>query len=86
MQESSQLLLRYRRAIAVAVHLALVAAAQAGAFGLRFDFSIPPQYLNVGLIWLGANLLIRVVVFAWFGMSSACGATPAAAARTLSRW
>jgi len=52
----------------VAVHLALFALAQAGAFGLRFDFSIPSTYFSVGLIWLATNLAIRLIVFWAMGL------------------
>ncbi|MEW5739575.1 MAG: nucleoside-diphosphate sugar epimerase/dehydratase [Myxococcota bacterium] len=70
MQESSQWLLRYRRVVAVAVHLGLFSVAQAFAFGLRFEFSIPDVYFPVFWVWLGANLLIRLVVFGYFGLFS----------------
>lgn len=77
MQESSQWLLRYRRLVSVVVHLAIFALAQAGAFALRFDFGFPPEYFPTWFIWLGANVTIRLVVFAYFGMFSGCGVTPA---------
>ncbi len=68
MQESTQWLLRYRRLVAVAVHLLLFVAAQAGAFGLRFEFSIPPDYFPVAWLWLGVNVGIHLAVFASAGM------------------
>ena len=70
MQESSQWLLRYRRAVSVGVHLALFATAQVGAFGLRFDFSVPSQYLPMGPLWLVTNLIIRLAVFWAMGLFS----------------
>ena len=70
MQESTGWLLRYRRVVAVAVHLILFIAAQAGAFGLRFEFSIPPEYFPVGWVWLAANVSIRMAVFGQAGMFS----------------
>ncbi|MCC6338248.1 MAG: polysaccharide biosynthesis protein [Myxococcales bacterium] len=70
MQESSQWLLRYRRVVAVAVHLGLFSLAQAFAFGLRFEFTIPDVYFPVFWVWLGANLLTRLVVFGYFGLFS----------------
>jgi FlaA1/EpsC-like NDP-sugar epimerase len=68
MQESSQWLLRYRRVVAVAVHLLLFVVAQAGAFGLRFEFSIPPDYFPVAWLWLGVNVGTHLAVFASLGM------------------
>jgi FlaA1/EpsC-like NDP-sugar epimerase len=70
MQESTGWLLRYRRVVAVSVHLLLFVAAQASAFGLRFEFSIPAEYFPVGWVWLAANVLIRMSVFGWSGMFS----------------
>ncbi|MDP2270228.1 MAG: nucleoside-diphosphate sugar epimerase/dehydratase [Archangium sp.] len=68
MEQSSQWLLRYRRLIAVAVHLALFVIAQVGAFELRFEFSIPSEYFPVGWLWLAANVTIHLLVFTWAGM------------------
>ncbi len=68
MEQSSQWLLRYRRLIAVAVHLTLFVTAQVGAFELRFEFSIPPEYFPVGWLWLAANVAIHLLVFTWAGM------------------
>ncbi|MCC6338276.1 MAG: polysaccharide biosynthesis protein [Myxococcales bacterium] len=70
MQESSQWLLRYRRLVAVGVHLGLFALAQAFAFGLRFEFSIPDVYFPLFWVWLGANLVTKLVVFGYFGLFS----------------
>lgn len=68
MREPSQWLLRYRRAVSVGVHLAIFVVAQAGAFLLRFEFDIPPEYLAPAVLWVGVSLAIRLGVFAWFGM------------------
>lgn len=68
MREPSQWLLRYRRAVSVGVHLAIFVVAQAGAFLLRFEFDIPPEYLAPAVLWVGVSLAIRLAVFAWFGM------------------
>jgi FlaA1/EpsC-like NDP-sugar epimerase len=70
MEESTRWLLRYRRLVAVAVHVALFALAQAFAFGLRFEFSIPDVYFPVFWVWLAANLTIRLLVFGFFGLFS----------------
>ncbi|HEY0882371.1 MAG TPA: nucleoside-diphosphate sugar epimerase/dehydratase, partial [Archangium sp.] len=68
MERSSQWLLQYRRVVAVAVHLGLFAMAQAAAFALRFEFSIPHEYFPVAWLWLGANVAIKLVVFVAAGM------------------
>jgi FlaA1/EpsC-like NDP-sugar epimerase len=68
MQKSSQWLLRYRKFVAIGVHLMLFVLAQASAFGLRFDFSFPDEYFPIAFLWLGVNVAIRIAVFAWFGM------------------
>jgi FlaA1/EpsC-like NDP-sugar epimerase len=70
MQESSQWLLRYRRFVALSVHAALFALAQAFAFGLRFEFSIPDAYFPLFWVWLAGNLATRLVVFGSFGLFS----------------
>ncbi len=70
MQESTQWLLRYRRVVAVAVHLLLFVLAQAGAFGLRFEFSIPGEYFPIAWLWLAANVAIHLAVFGSSGMFS----------------
>lgn len=68
--EPNQWLLRYRRPLSVAVHLALFTLAQVVAFALRFEFTLPDAYLPDGYVWLAANLVIRGVAFAWFGLFS----------------
>jgi FlaA1/EpsC-like NDP-sugar epimerase len=70
MTESSSLLLRYRRVASVVVHLALFVVAQAGAFALRFEFSIPTDYIELATLWLSVSLAVHLSVFAAFGMFS----------------
>ncbi len=70
MHESSQWLLRYRRVVAIGVHLMLFVVAQVVAFELRFEFNVPPEYLGLAAVWLVANVAIRLAVFASFGMFS----------------
>lgn len=67
-KDTSQWLLRYRRVVALMVHLVLFAVAQAGAFLLRFEFEVPEEYVSAGLFWLAVSMVIRIGVFAWFGM------------------
>ncbi len=68
--ESNGWLLRYRRVIAVAVHLLLFVVAQASAFALRFEFSFPREYFPTAWVWLAANVIIHLSVFASAGMFS----------------
>ena len=53
---------RYRRALVIAVHLALWTLAYAGAFLLRFEFEIPPAYFRDAPVLLGTMLAIRTIV------------------------
>jgi FlaA1/EpsC-like NDP-sugar epimerase len=57
------LVLRFRRLISVAVHAALILVAHLGAFWLRFDAHVPPQYWHLALAMLPWVLMIRVAVF-----------------------
>lgn len=68
--ESSGWLLRYRRLVAVSVHLLLFVASHAIAFALRFEFSYPREYFPVAWVWLAANVAIHIAVFASAGMFS----------------
>ena len=68
MEDTSQWLLRYRRIVAIGVHLVLFVLAQAGAFGLRFEFSIPAEYFPLAWLWLALNVGIHLAVFSWSGM------------------
>ncbi|HZR24010.1 MAG TPA: nucleoside-diphosphate sugar epimerase/dehydratase [Vicinamibacterales bacterium] len=59
-------LLKYRRVLVVALHLVIIVVASYTAFLLRFDGTIPPNYLQVfwqALPWLVA---IRLITFAPF--------------------
>ena len=53
---------RYRRALVIAVHLALWTLAYVGAFLLRFELEIPPAYFRDAPALLGTLLVIRTVV------------------------
>ncbi|MFZ5443807.1 MAG: polysaccharide biosynthesis protein [Myxococcota bacterium] len=68
MEDTSQWLLRYRRLVAVGVHFVLFVAAQAGAFGLRFEFSIPRDYFPLAWWWLVVNVAVHLAVFSSSGM------------------
>jgi len=61
-------LLSYRRVLIVGVHLLLIPLAYLGAFGARFDFTIPPAELRTFARTLPYLLVIRLLVFAWYGL------------------
>src|SRR5437868_6344659 len=48
-----RLLLHYRRALQVFLHLVLWTVALVGAFLLRFEFSLPDEYFPNLYVWLG---------------------------------
>ncbi len=54
--------IRYRRALVIAVHLALWTLAYAGAFLLRFEFEIPSAYFRDAPVLLGTLVAIRAAV------------------------
>ncbi len=56
-------MLRFRRAISLAVHAALIACSIHTAFWLRFDGQIPVEFAELEAATLPLLLLIRVVVF-----------------------
>ncbi|MBX6365253.1 MAG: polysaccharide biosynthesis protein [Gemmatimonadetes bacterium] len=64
--ELHPLLLRYRRAILVALHLLLVPLAYRLAFELRFDFAIPGKVLRAFWLTLPLLILVRLGTFAVF--------------------
>src|SRR5262249_3045687 len=57
------LLIRYRTAITVAGNLAIATAAYVVAFGLRFDFHLPPDHVRLVLMTLPLLLLCKLVAF-----------------------
>jgi len=61
-------LLSYRRVLIVGVHLVLIPLAYLGAFGARFDFHIPPAELRTFARTLPYLLVIRLLIFAWYGL------------------
>src|SRR3989442_15299177 len=61
-------LLSYRRVLIVGVHLVLIPLAYLGAFGARFDFHIPPAELRTFAKTLPYLLVIRLLIFAWYGL------------------
>ena len=60
--------IRYRRALVIAVHLALWTLAYAGAFLLRFELDIPSAYFRDAPVLLGTLLVIRAVVHWQLGL------------------
>jgi FlaA1/EpsC-like NDP-sugar epimerase len=63
-------LLRHRFAATVAVNLAIAVVAYLGAFALRFDLSVPPEYLQVALATLPLLLVCKAAGFWYFGLFS----------------
>ena len=59
---------RYRRVIVVCVHLVLIVLSNFIAFSLRFDGTIPQEYfVLIGMILPGI-VLIRLIIFQFFGV------------------
>ena len=50
------------------VDILLLAAAMIGAYLVRFEFSIPPNFLSLMLSMLPWALLIKLVCFYYFGL------------------
>ena len=67
---SERLMLHYRRLLVVVVHLSLWTLSLLGAFLLRFDFTVPPEFFPIGYAWWGVLVAIRGVSFASFGLFS----------------
>jgi FlaA1/EpsC-like NDP-sugar epimerase len=61
-------LLRRRRLITEALGAAIVSAALASSFLLRFEFAVPPAYIPMLLQALPLALLVKMVVFRAFGL------------------
>jgi FlaA1/EpsC-like NDP-sugar epimerase len=61
--ELHPLLLRYRNVVTVAVNLGIAATAYQVAFGLRWDFRIPPDQVHIMLLTLPLLLLCKLVAF-----------------------
>ncbi len=57
------MLIRYRTVVTVVGNLAIATAAYLVAFGLRFDFRIPPDHFHLALITLPLLLLCKLVAF-----------------------
>jgi FlaA1/EpsC-like NDP-sugar epimerase len=58
----------YRRAFVVAVHMALWTAALSGAFLLRFEFRVPEPYWAPFPTWLGLLVVASAVTYSWAGL------------------
>jgi FlaA1/EpsC-like NDP-sugar epimerase len=65
-----KLLLRHRFVVTVAVNLAIAAVAYLGAFALRFDLSVPQEYLAVALSTLPLLCFCKFIGFWYFGLFS----------------
>ena len=62
-RELHPLLIRHRTAITVVGNLTIAAACYLIAFGLRFDFRIPPENFRVALVTLPLLLLCKLIAF-----------------------
>ncbi len=65
-----QILLKFRRIFSVTIFLFLIGFVYILSFYVRFDFSIPGQYVNLILRTLAVVILIKMVVFNMFGLLS----------------
>ncbi len=65
-----ELILKSRRLIIIAFHLALVICAYIFAFYLRFDFKIDSNYWQVIFKTLPILIGIKIVIFGYFGLYS----------------
>jgi len=61
-------ILPYRQPVIVGMHAVLIALAYGLAFLLRFDFQIPAGYSDVFIWTLPFLLIVRMVVFARYGL------------------
>ncbi len=69
MPNASETLLRFRRPLVVAAHLAIWTLAYCGAFVLRFDGDIPARYWSTTyVLWLFPLLVLRTVGYAHYGL------------------
>jgi FlaA1/EpsC-like NDP-sugar epimerase len=64
----SRLLVRFRKPVLLGFHLALIPASYFGAFVLRFDLPLPPDYLAVFYLTVVLLVPIRLLIFAVFGL------------------
>jgi len=63
------LLLRYRRPLVVVAHVLIWSLAFVGGFLIRFDFTIPAQYLDWPVLaWLGVLIVLRLATYGYFGL------------------
>ncbi len=65
-----RVVLKNRRIFIFLIHILLVIGAFLGAFLLRFEFNIPAGYMQVFWSRLPFLLIIKIIVFAYFGLYS----------------
>lgn len=65
-----ELILKFRRLIIIATHLALMICAYIIAFYLRLDFRIDSSYWQVIIKTLPVLVVIKMVIFGYFGLYS----------------
>jgi len=62
------LILKYRKAVILVVHLLLIIAAYMLSFLLRFDYRVPREYVRTIITTLPALILIKLIIFNHFGL------------------
>jgi len=68
MNKIKDVMLKYRRAIIVLLHLCLIALAYTFAFSLRFDLNIPKEYLPIFFKTLPILIVTKLLIFYYFGI------------------
>jgi FlaA1/EpsC-like NDP-sugar epimerase len=59
----------HRRIVALLIYIAITAVAYAGAFMLRFEFTVPPEYARVFGWTVGPLLIIRIATLRLFRLT-----------------
>jgi FlaA1/EpsC-like NDP-sugar epimerase len=62
------LLVRFRRPVVLALHLALLPIGYYAAFAVRFDFSPPPEYVDLFWQTVPYVVVLRLAAFGVFGL------------------
>ncbi len=63
-------LIKFRKAVILAINTVLIVGAYIGAFYIRFDFKLPVEYRDLIISTLPGLLVIKLVVFYYFGLYS----------------
>ncbi|UCC96145.1 MAG: hypothetical protein JSW40_05205, partial [Candidatus Omnitrophota bacterium] len=63
-----QLVVKYRNFFVMLLHFLLISLAYLGSFYIRFDLKIPPEYFSLMLKTLPVLIVIKLIVFYYFGL------------------